>query len=125
MANYPIGFMDEENNNVPKYIFPLFFHSGFFRDHMSLSYMLGVGIDRQQVWSLTFDYINIFLITMMIFEFRNPILNKSLKKVFWQFPTKDNTEQWARLNPDVQKQVDWIYSPKPLYRDNVVHPVYS
>jgi hypothetical protein len=57
---------------------------------MSLSYMLGIGIDEQQVMSLTFDFINIFIITMIIFEFRNPILNKSLKKVFWQFPTKDD-----------------------------------
>jgi hypothetical protein len=82
--------MDSSNPNNPKYILPLFFHFGVFRDHMSLSYMLGIGIDEQQVMSLTFDFINIFIITMIIFEFRNPILNKSLKKVFWQFPTKDD-----------------------------------
>lgn len=98
MANYPIGFMDDNNENVPKYILPLFFHFGIFRDHLSLSYMLGIGIDKQQVMSLTFDFINIFVITMTIFEFRNPILNKSLKKVFWQFPNKDDTSQWARLD---------------------------
>lgn len=86
MANYPIGFMNPNNKNIPKYALPFFFHIGMFRDHISLSYMLGIGIDSQQVMSLTFDFINIFVITMSIFEFRNPILNKSLKKVFWQFP---------------------------------------
>lgn len=122
MANYPIGFMNPNNKNIPKYALPFFFHIGMFRDHISLSYMLGIGIDSQQVMSLTFDFINIFVITMSIFEFRNPILNKSLKKVFWQFPQKDDFEQWDRLDKDVQKQVDWIFNPKPLYRDGEVHP---
>ena len=80
MANYPINFMDDTNKNSPKYILPLFFHFGLFRDHMSLSYMLGIGVDKQKIAALTFDFINIFLISMMIFEFRNPILNKNLKK---------------------------------------------
>lgn len=55
--------------------------------------------------------------TAYIFEFRNPILNKNLKKVFWQFPTKDETQQWSRLEKIVQRQVDWIHHPKPLYKD--------
>lgn len=55
---------------------------------------------------------------MYIFEFRNPILNKTLKKVFWQFPSKDDTKQWARLDKNVQKQVDWLFNPHPLYIDN-------
>jgi len=57
-----------------------------------ISYMLGVGVDKQQVISLTFDFINLFVMTMYIYEFRNPILNKSLKKVFWSFPSKDDTK---------------------------------
>lgn len=101
MSNYPKGFMDPENPHSPRYFLPLFFHFGVFRDHMSLSYMLGIGIDKQQVASLTLDLINVFVISMTIFEFRNPILNKNLKKVFWQFPTKDDTDQWARLDKDV------------------------
>jgi hypothetical protein len=84
---------------------------------MMLSYMLGVGIDRQQVWALTYDFINIFLMTMYIFEFRNPILSKNLKKVFWQFPTSDDKEQWARLDNDVKKQVDWLNNPKELFKN--------
>lgn len=56
--------------------------------------------------------------TMYIFEFRNPVLNKTLKKVFWQFPSKDETKQWARLDPNVQKQVDWLFNPYALYQGN-------
>jgi hypothetical protein len=47
MSNYPKGFMDPENPHSPRYFLPLFFHFGVFRDHMSLSYMLGIGIDKQ------------------------------------------------------------------------------
>jgi hypothetical protein len=94
-ANYPVGHMTGDD---PDYVLPIFFHSVLFRENLMLSYMLGVGIDRQQVWALTLDFANIFLMTMYIFEFRNPILNKSLKKVFWQFPSKDDTDQWARLD---------------------------
>lgn len=123
LRNYPLGFM---TGNEPDYILPVFFHLRVFRDNLMLSYMLGVGIDVQQVWSLTFDFVNIFLMTMYIFEFRNPILSKHLKKVFWQFPTKDDKEQWARLDKTVQKQVDWLFNPKPLFRDGSaatdVHP---
>jgi len=54
---------------------------------------------------------------MYIFEFRNPILNKNLKKVFWQFPDKNDAAQWARLDKNVQKQVDWLNNPKPLYNE--------
>lgn len=71
---------------------PIFFHMQVFRDDLMLSYMLGVGVDRQQVWSLLWDFVNIFLMTMYIFEFRNPVLSKGLKKTFWQFPTKDDRE---------------------------------
>jgi hypothetical protein len=114
MENYPQGYMDKKN--VPDFIVPIFFHISAFRDNMLLSFMLGVGIDRQQVWSLSLDFMNIFLMTQYIFIFRNPILQKTLKKVFWQFPTKDDKDQWARLDPQVQKQVDWLFNPKPLYK---------
>ena len=36
---------------------------------------------------------------------------KTMNKVFWQFPSIDNTEQWKRLDPEVQKQVKWLYDP--------------
>lgn len=78
------------------------------------------------MWSLAYDFVNIFIMTMYIFEFRNPILSKRLKKVFWQFPTTDDAEQWARLDKDVQKQVEWLNNPKPLFiKDGEVHPTYK
>lgn len=116
MANYPHGYLDAKNR--PKYIVPFFFNFPAFRDNLLLSFMLGVGIDRQQVWSLTLDFLNVFLMTQYIFIFRNPILAKALKKVFWQFPSKDDKKQWERLDPLVQKQVDWLFNPKPLYKNS-------
>lgn len=71
------------DGDQPAYWFPLFFHLQVFRDNLMLSYMLGVGIDQQQVQALTYDFLNLFIMTMYIFEFRNPVLSKSLKKVFW------------------------------------------
>jgi len=50
---------------------------------MTLTYMLGIGVDQQQVQSLVFDFINIYVMTMYIFNFRNPIISKSMSKVFW------------------------------------------
>jgi hypothetical protein len=118
MRNYPTE--DDLVAHVPRYPIPVFFHFGVFRDNLLIGYMLGIGVDSQQVYSLVFDFINVFLMANYIFEFRNPILNKQLKKVFWQFPTKEDSEQWARLDPVVQRQVDWIYHPKPLYKDQDV-----
>jgi len=37
-----------------------------------------------------------------------------MNKVFWQFPTPDNTTQWDRLDKTVQKQVMWLNNPRPL-----------
>jgi hypothetical protein len=46
--------------------------------------------------------------------YRNPVLRKSMNKVFWQFPTPDNITQWDRLDKTVQKQVMWLNNPTPL-----------
>jgi hypothetical protein len=64
--------------------------------------------------------------TMYIFEFRNPILGKNVKHVFWQFPTKDDSKQWQRLDSIVQRQVDWLFSPKPLFKEgDKPHPNFA
>jgi hypothetical protein len=44
MSNYPDGYM---KGHDPYYLVPLFFNFQVFRDNLMLSYMLGVGIDRQ------------------------------------------------------------------------------
>jgi hypothetical protein len=40
-----------------------------------------------------------------------------MKKVFWQFPTPENVEQWDRLEKQVQKQVMWLNDPVPLLKE--------
>lgn len=74
MRNYPT--QDDMEGHIPRYPIPFFFHFGVFRDNLLISYMLGIGVDSQQVYSLVFDFFNIFLMANYIFEFRNPILNK-------------------------------------------------
>lgn len=44
MANYPENYM---KGHDPIYSIPIFFNMQVFRDNLMLSYMLGVGIDRQ------------------------------------------------------------------------------
>jgi hypothetical protein len=44
MANYPVGYMDE--NGVPDFPMPVFFHLSLFRKDLMMNYLLGVGIDQ-------------------------------------------------------------------------------
>lgn len=44
MFNYPENYMDGHD---PVYAIPIFFNIQVFRDYLMLSYMLGVGVDRQ------------------------------------------------------------------------------
>jgi hypothetical protein len=58
---------------------------------------------------------------MYILHYRNPILVKTMEKVFWSFPSSfESKEKWDRLNPEVRKQVLWLYQPVPLD-----HPQYK
>lgn len=43
LRNYPKGYM---NGDAPRYPLPLFFHLGVFRENLTLSYMLGIGVDQ-------------------------------------------------------------------------------
>jgi len=60
------------------------------------------------------DFVNLYCISMYILTFRNPILRKSMKKVFWQFPTSQDMDKWSRLTQPVQKQVEWLFNPTKL-----------
>ena len=86
--HYPDGMINEATGESP--LLPFFFKFRALRQDLLLCYMLGIGVDKSQVRALSFDFINLFVITMYVFVFRNPILNKNLSKVFWQFPTKDD-----------------------------------
>ena len=77
----------------PRYDVPSFFHWPTFRQYdLGLAYLIGVGIDRDQLMSMILDFIIIYITSMYILVFRNPVLMKRMQKVFWQFPTLDNIE---------------------------------
>jgi hypothetical protein len=65
------------------------------------------------------DTVNLFIVSMYILTFRNPVLVKRMTKVFWQFPSPENAEQWKRLDPRVQTQVKWLFDPKKLSNQDV------
>lgn len=85
-----------------------------FRD-LKLGYLVGIGIEQDQLKNLFFDFLNLYLVSMYILTYRNPLLLKTMRKVFWQFPSSDDsTEKWDRLDPQVRKQVIWQQSPVEL-----------
>jgi hypothetical protein len=52
---------------------------------------------------------------MYIYFYRNPLLMKSMEKVFWVFPNmQDDQEKWARLDKEVQMQVKWLLNPTKI-----------
>ncbi len=82
-----------------------------FRD-LHFTAFLGIGVEHSQTRSLVFDFLNLYLVSMYIASFRNPILATSLRKIFWRFPSKtEAAEKWDRLAPEVRKQVNWLYQP--------------
>jgi hypothetical protein len=88
-----------------------------FRDYdLKLAYLLGIGIQRCQLSSMVLDFIIIYAISMYILIFRNPVIMKRMQKVFWQFPTLDDVDEWARLDELTRKQVLWLYDPLPYDR---------
>ena len=64
---------------------------------------------------LFIDFIILYLISIYIYHYRNPILYKSVHKIFWRFPAfYEPKEIWERVDKDVKRQVNWLYSPKSL-----------
>lgn len=48
------------------------------------------------------DFLNLFMVTMYVLFFRNPIFEKDMKKVFWKYPNSyDEPEKWNRLDDKV------------------------
>jgi len=92
-----------------KHWVPLFFQMEKFQD-IRLTYLLGVGIDRAQIENMTLDFLCIYIIAIYIYHYRNPILIKSVSKIFWRFPTSDNVKQWKRLEEETKKQVQFFHS---------------
>jgi hypothetical protein len=91
-----------ENPETIPYSIPFFYHYVPFRD-LNLSYFLGIGVSTHQIRNLVFDFVNLALISMYVVNFRNPLLFRSMKKVFWTYPSEyDSADKWKRLEPDVQ-----------------------
>jgi len=82
---------------------------------LKIAYFLGIGIDSSQLENLMLDFFNLYLVSMYILYFRNPIFDKSMKKVFWKFPLPtDDPQQWNRVDEDVKKQILWRIEPISL-----------
>ena len=101
-APFPPGYEGYPKNEDPKdltikHAVPVFFHYKFFR-WLEINYLLGIGVDKDQIWCMFFDFMNLFAVTMYIWRFMNPVLTREMKKVFWQFPSPDEIDQWARLD---------------------------
>lgn len=113
LNNYPHIYDYEDFKFIP-YGLPLFYRYAPFRD-LNLSYFLGVGVSAHQIENLINDFIIMLLISMYVYNFRNPLFFKEMEKVFWAFPNEfDSSEKWQRLKPDVMKQHKWLMKPYPL-----------
>jgi hypothetical protein len=113
--NYPEQFKDypapasQDINDL--YIFPFFFRFNVFHD-LRMTYLVGIGFERSQIINILLDFFNLYAVSMYILHYRNPILVKSMQKIFWRFPSKfEDAEKWDRLDPLVKKQAHWLYDP--------------
>jgi len=89
----------------------VFFHYDFFKD-LKFCYLLGIGVDREQLRNLVVDFVSLFCASMYILHHRNPLLNKRMEKIFWQFPNPNQGNQGLkRMNDEVKKQVKFLYDP--------------
>jgi len=103
--------IDSYSHATIPYSIPVFYHYKPFRD-LNLSYFLGVGVSDHQIDALMYDFINLALISMYVYNFRNPLFFRTMKKVFWQYPSEyDTIDKWKRLEPNVIKQTKWFQCP--------------
>jgi len=118
-APFPLQFDGYPANKNPenldvKYRFPLFFKFEVLRD-LKMAYLVGIGVEKIQVSNLLLDFLNLYLVSMYILHYRNPLLVKSVEKIFWSFPAAfDNSNKWNRLTEKVKHQVKWLYQPTKI-----------
>jgi hypothetical protein len=94
-APFPPGFFAYPINAEKEgmYAIPVVFHYKEFYN-LRYCYLLGFGVDKDQVNNLNLDFLNLFIVSMYVMIYRNPILLKKMNKVFWQFPTPQQRDQW-------------------------------
>ena len=77
-----------------------------------MTYLVGIGFEKSHIFNILLDFFNLYIVSMYILHYRNPILVKSMQKLFWRFPSKyEDEEKWDRIDPLVRKQVNWLYDP--------------
>ena len=117
-APYPPSFYGYPRGRDLKAI-PWFYHYDALSKPggLRLGYFLGMGISQEQVSNLLIDFFVLYILTMYITIYRNPVLLRIMTKVFWQLPRPSDREQWKRLDPLVREQTKWLLNPKPLQKD--------
>jgi hypothetical protein len=111
----------EKNPNYLKdqdFPFPIIFRFEAFlgkKHFLEMAYFLGIGINSVQLENLMLDFFNLYLVSMYILYFRNPIFEKDMKKVFWKYPLPSDTpKEWNRVEDSVKKYITYILDPIPL-----------
>ena len=80
-----------------------------------MAYLVGIGVEKIQVNNLLLDFLNLYLVSMYILHYRNPLLVKTVEKIFWSFPSVfDPKSKWDRLTERVKLQVRWLYQPSRI-----------
>lgn len=97
---YPMHKGNVDDMSI-KFVIPVFFHLEAFH-HLRFAYLLGVGAEHLLLQSLILDFFNLYLVSIYVLHYRNPILIKSMKKVFWCFPVLSDAAQWQRLDDTVK-----------------------
>jgi hypothetical protein len=101
-VGYPATDKDPFGKNI-SYAIPVFLKIPFFRNDMRLMYFLGIGLQAEQIGNLIVDFIALYLISIYLFFYGHPLLNTSMKKVYWSFPkTYDSFLEWDQLSDDVR-----------------------
>lgn len=71
------------------YPFPVMFQfTGLIgkKHFLKVAYFLGIGVDSSQLENIMLDFFNLYFVSMYVLYFRNPIFDKTMKKVFWKLP---------------------------------------
>lgn len=74
-APFPPGFFAYPYKVEKMYAIPFVFHYKQFHN-LRYCYLLGFGVDKDQVNNLLLDFINLFIVSAYVMIYRNPILLK-------------------------------------------------
>lgn len=74
-SEYPIGY----------FIFPLYYKFDILRNNIEWTYFFSMSLEWKTLLTLFLDFINLWIVTMYFYFFRNPILRRTVKKIiFWK-----------------------------------------